>query len=205
MFQFALIAFFKFVGLKNKNTSSSKLYNISIQSVGSMQKTIKVIIQDEDGNIRDSQYFDDFLRQPSIQQQMLMYGDTLLDILTQESQLSPSMRLNRVLTGNPHADASRMIGSIAESLVVKLCNESKEANRELGKWARGGTQTTATLDSYIAVATGSQKTKTSFRQWYNPSDTQKDVIWIKKDDTDHQLLCVKKRGSWASESLRGYK
>ncbi|MEL4421767.1 hypothetical protein AAEH90_09270 [Shewanella algae] len=168
-----------------------------------MRKTIKVIIQDEDGNIRDSQYFDEFLRQPSIQQQMLMYGDTLLDILTQESQLSPSMGLNRVLTGNPHADASRMIGSIAESLVVKLCNESKEANRELGKWARGGTQTTATLDSYIAVATGSQKTKTSFRQWYNPSDTQKDVIWIKKDDTDHQLLCVKKRGSWASGKPAG--
>lgn len=168
-----------------------------------MRNTIKVVIQDEDGNIRDSQYFDDFLKKRTIQQQMLIHGDTLLDILTQESHLSPTMRLNRVLTDNPHADASRMMGSIAESLVVKLCNESKEANRELGRWARGGARSTATLDSFIAVATGSQKTKRSFSQWYNPSDTQKDVIWVKKDDTDHQLLCVKKRGSGFSGKPAG--
>lgn len=168
-----------------------------------MTNEIKVIVQDNNGVVKETQYYDEFMNNPSINFRIFMHGDTLLDILTQESLISPTMTLNRVLTANPHADASRMMGSIAEALVVKLCHESTEANRELGKWARGGNKATATLDSFIAVSTGSQNTKANYPQWYHPNDTQRDIIWVSKKDFSHQLLCVKKRGSYNSGKPAG--
>ena len=62
---------------------------------------------------------------------MSTYGSTLLDVLIEESYISEDLVLKHIFTGDAHADATRLIGSIAESLVVNLCNSYPEVNRTL--------------------------------------------------------------------------
>ncbi len=57
-------------------------------------------------------------------------------------------------------------------------------------FARSGVRPHKNLDNYIAIATGSMSTKRNFPQYYNPSDTQRDIIWVEKDNPENQLLCI---------------
>lgn len=151
---------------------------------------IKVVVEGSSGETRYSQSLSDFLKKPAIQVQMTIHGSTLLDVLIEESYIAEDLVLKQVLTGNAHADATRLIGSIAESLVVNMCNEYPDVNRTLGMYARFGQRVHEKLDDYVAVATGSMRTKSCFRQYYNPSDTQRDIVWVERDNTDNQLLCI---------------
>lgn len=124
-----------------------------------------------------------------------IFGSSLIDILLSESVIKlreddGKLIINRIHTGNPHADATRLIGGIAEVLVVKFCREHQEVNRRLGMYARGASRLGREMDNFIAIATGSQQTRQSYSRWYNPADTQRDIIWVKKDNLDSQLLCV---------------
>jgi hypothetical protein len=151
---------------------------------------VKVIVEGDSGEVRHSQSLSDFIKRPSIRLQMATYGSTLLDVLIEESYISEDLVLKQILTGNDHADATRLIGCIAESLVVNLCNEYPDVNRTLGMYGRFGARSHKKLDDYVAVATGSMRAKNHFRQHYNPSDTQRDIIWVEKDNTENQLLCI---------------
>ncbi|WP_312271552.1 hypothetical protein [Pseudomonas sp.] len=156
---------------------------------------VKVIVEGEGGEVKHSQVLSDYLRKPSIDLQIATYGNTLLDVLIEESYISEDLKLKQVLTGNAHADATRLIGSIAESLIVNVCNSTPEVNRTLGMYARFGQRPHKKLDDYVAVATGSMRAKNHFFQHYNPCDTQRDVIWVEKDDTSSQLLCISPNNS----------
>jgi hypothetical protein len=151
---------------------------------------IKVIVEGDGGEVRHSQALLEYLQMPSIELQMATHGGTLLDVLIEESYISQDLILKQILTGDPRADATRLIGSIAESLVVNLCNSSPEVNRTLGMYARFGQRPHKKLDDYVAVATGSMRTKHNYPQHYNPCDTQRDIIWVEKDNTENQLLCI---------------
>lgn len=151
---------------------------------------IKVIVEGERGEVKHSQGLSDYLRKPSIDLQMATYGSTLLDVLIEESYISEDLELKQIFTGDAHADATRLIGSIAESLVVNLCNSHPEVNRTLGMYARFGQRPHKKLDDYVAVATGSMRAKNEFPQHYNPCDTQRDIIWVERDNTENQLLCI---------------
>ena len=107
---------------------------------------------------------------------MAAHGSTLLDVLIEESYISEDLVLKHILTGDPHADATRLIGSIAESLVVNLCNSDPEINRRLGMYARFGQRPHKSLDAYVAVATGSMRAKNYYPLHYNPCDTQRGRI-----------------------------
>ncbi|HFG2057605.1 TPA: hypothetical protein ACGF4V_001848 [Vibrio cholerae] len=158
-------------------------------------ENIKVIVEGNNGDVLHSQYLSEFLQKPELQIQMATYGKTLLDVLLEESYISEDLVLKHIFTGNAHADATRLIGSIAESLVVNLCNTYPEVNRTLGMYARFGQRPHKSLDSYVAVATGSMRAKNYFRQHYNPSDTQRDIIWVEKDNSENQLLCIRSGSS----------
>lgn len=151
---------------------------------------IKIIVEDDNGETRYSQNYSEYLFKPSPEINMSTYGSTLLDVLVEESLINENLQLTQIFTGNAHADATRLIGSIAEALVVKACNDNPEVNRTLGRIARGGTRNSSSLDDFVAVATGSQNTKNYFPTFYNPCDTQRDIIWVKKDETQNQLLCL---------------
>lgn len=151
---------------------------------------VKIIVEDDDGETRYFQNYSEYLFKPSPEINMSTYGPTLLDVLVEESLINENLQLTQIFTGNAHADATRLIGSIAEALVVKACNDNPEVNRTLGRIARGGRRNSSSLDDFVAVATGSQNTKNYYPAYYNPSDTQRDIIWVKKDETQNQLLCL---------------
>lgn len=151
---------------------------------------IKVIVEGDGGEVRHSQALLEYLQKPAIELQMATHGGTLLDVLIEEAYISQDLVLKQILTSDPRADATRLIGSIAESLVVNLCNSSPEVNRTLGTYARFGQRPHKKLDDYVAVATGSMRTKNNYPQHYNPCDTQRDIIWVEKDNTENQLLCI---------------
>lgn len=168
------------------NSSSTRDYCLTIY----IPPNIKVVVEGDSGEVRHYQSLSEFLKKPSINLQTAAYGSTLLDVLIEESYISEDLVLKQILTGNAHADATRLIGCIAESLIVNLCNEYPEVNRTLGMYARFGARSHKKLDDYVAVATGSMRTKNNYRQHYNPSDTQRDIIWVEKDNTQNQLLCI---------------
>ncbi|WP_208457259.1 hypothetical protein [Burkholderia vietnamiensis] len=151
---------------------------------------VKIIVEDDSGKIRHSQSLSSYIQEPTIEIQAATYGSTLLDILVEESYISSDLQLNRIFTGNPEADATRLIGSIAECLVVDICHKHRDANRILGMHARFGSRPSPKLDEYVAVATGSMRAKRFYQQHYNPSDTQRDVIWVEKENSQNQLLCL---------------
>lgn len=156
---------------------------------------IKVIVEGESGEVKHSQTLADYFQRPSIDLQIATYGSTLLDVLIEESYISKDLVFKQVITGDAHADATRLIGSIAESLVVNLCNLYPEVNRTLGMYARFGQRPHKKLDDYVAVATGSMRTKNNYPQHYNPCDTQRDIIWVERDNTNNQLLCISPNNS----------
>lgn len=160
---------------------------------------IKVIVEDDSGEVRHVQSLADFLQKPSLQVQIATYGKTLLDTLVEESYISENLVLRQVLTGNAHADATRLIGSIAESLVVDYCSKDTYVNQTLAMYARSGLRQTQSLNNYVAVATGSMRTKRSYSQHYNPSDTQRDIIWVDKNNTENQLLCINKKNNLSAK------
>lgn len=167
--------------------------NLLIPNYGNFLCTpIKVLVTDAYGITKPfSNDYEDNCR---------LYGYSLIDILLRESEIklnknNSELIFSRIFTDNPHADATRLIGSIAEILVTKFCKEHQEVNRRLGMYARGASRLSREMDNFIAIATGAQQTRQSYPVWYNPSDTQRDIIWVKKDDLDSQLLCVKSRGN----------
>lgn len=82
--------------------------------------TVKVIVTDEKNVTKP--FSDDY------EIKCRIFGYSLIDILLEESAIKlsendGSVILNRIFTGNSHGDATRLMGSIAEILVTKFCNE----------------------------------------------------------------------------------
>jgi hypothetical protein len=151
---------------------------------------IEIAVMGRDGTVRIVQTYSDYLRNPNITMQCAIYGKSLVDILIEESYISSDLELKQILTNDPYADATRLIGNIAEALVVKYCNEFPDVNRTLARYARFGQRETKTLDNYMAIGTGLNKIKNMFPQHYQPNDTQRDIIWIDKKDNSKQLACI---------------
>ncbi|MFI3197156.1 MAG: hypothetical protein QX196_02420 [Methylococcaceae bacterium] len=155
-----------------------------------ISSNVKIVVLHDDGRIKHEQPYSDFLSTPNPHIQSAMYGNSLLDLLTTESYIDENLHLRQVLTGNTHADATRLIGNIAEALIVKYCNDYPEVNRTLATYARFGIREHKNMDNYVAIGTALQDTKSNYGQHYNPNDTQRDIIWIDKTDKENQLLCV---------------
>lgn len=107
-------------------------------------------------------------------------SNSLLDILTQEALITKDLELNYIITNNPNADVARIVGSLAEVLVVNYCKTKPVINRVLARYARFGERDNKTLDNYVAIGTGSKITQKEYPQHYQPHDTQRDVIWVDK-------------------------
>ncbi|MEY0729193.1 hypothetical protein AB7254_18405 [Providencia rettgeri] len=155
---------------------------------------LKVVALDPEENIIHKQNLSDYLIKPSIELAMNSHGACLLDVLTNEEYLALNSNgqicLKFVTSGNAHADATKLMGSIAEALIVQECNNSQEYNRELAKHARGGSRLSNFPDGFIAICTGSKLTKRHHLQHYSPNDTQRDIIWVDKQDNALQLNSI---------------
>lgn len=114
------------------------------------------------------------------------YGDELLGILTEELGLvsvnEDGLLRSKVIIVTSEEEVRgaimRILGKIAEALIVRNCHTDIYANRRWGQIARRGTVPHHTLDQYLAVGTGLETTRLNHYQKYRPNDPQRDVIWI---------------------------
>lgn len=132
-------------------------------------------------------------------------GADLLELLTHELGLvhvdeQGLLRHAIVLTPDPHVTVMRVLGRIAEALIVRECNRNPAANRNWAMRARRGKIAHPGLDKYKAVGTGLDTTRTLFPTKYSPNDTQRDIIWVHAGDLVSEL--VEKRQIGSSGAVR---
>lgn len=86
-----------------------------------------------------------------------------------------------ILQKNPKIGAMRLLGKVAEAVIVRNCIDDVQLNRDWLSKARKNHTTQRIADSFQAVGTGLHSTKVRFPHKYSPSDTQRDIIWINGD------------------------
>ncbi|KEI05963.1 hypothetical protein IG390_15205 [Clostridium phage CWou-2020b] len=84
----------------------------------------------------------------------------------------------------------RLLGKIAEAVVVKRCNEDCNQNRRWGLYARQGKRLHKSLDNFFAVGTGLLTTKNKYPQKYNFTDQHRDIIWLNKENPAEELCQI---------------
>ncbi len=126
-----------------------------------------------------------------------MYGEKLIDILDKELGLihvnEEGLLRHGILyisSDDPHPTVMRLLGKIAESIIVDECNKNIYLNRKWGMVARRGRRIYKSLDSFKAIGTGLKSTQNNYLTKYNPTDTQRDIIWINKENEKNELLQI---------------
>lgn len=115
--------------------------------------------------------------------------------------------LSTFFTNNQKTGAlSRILGYVAEGVVVRECNDNPTKNKVWANYARklkedsnrvtqplksiSYEQSLENPDDYIAIGTGFATTKTEYSHIYNPI-SDRDICWVNKYDDAKQLLTLK--------------
>lgn len=109
-------------------------------------------------------------------------GHSLLSILQNEtgSIYYEDNRLvfKQILSTNPNVSTMRILGKIAEAVLVRRCAEDETVNKHLFQIARRKIARTNTINRFKAIGTGLKTTQQYYPKRYSPSDTQRDIIWV---------------------------
>ena len=100
-----------------------------------------------------------------------------------------------ILITEDNRGSMRLLGRIAEALMVRRCAEDIDTNK---RWLRKGMMSAIhkrTAEKFHAVGTGLASTKKNHPHKYNPSDSQRDIIWI--DNKGNQAMMPSAR-DWNS-------
>lgn len=151
-----------------------------------MQPRLIVGLIDGDGKLLSSQPYDEFqygLRSKDIL--IPTRGNKLIQILQDEigniSYENNRFVLKEILYLNTKVTAMNLLGKIAEAVLVRRCQEDEELNKKLFQLARRKNSRAGTARRFKAIGTGLKSTKTNFSKRYNPSDPQRDIIWINEE------------------------
>lgn len=133
----------------------------------------------------------------------LVHGNTLFDILKDDLNLirydsTTDRFLPTFITyknrDEVEQDCMRMLGKIAEALIVKACHTDIHENRIWAKYARRGKRRGPELDDYIAIGTGLYSTlHGAYPTKYSPNDTQRDILWINKKAIPEEMTMIKSK------------
>ena len=83
-----------------------------------------------------------------------------------------------ILRTNPKISAMQLLGKVAEAVIVRNCTDDTQLNRIWLSIARKNRTLQKIANSFKAIGTGLHSTKDRYPQKYNPSDPQRDIIWI---------------------------
>jgi len=171
-----------------------------LQELNSARDEVVLAIKKADGDFKIIQTVKEWRGgKKSTEILALEFGESLIDLLHHELNLlsldeKGLLRLG-VLVINNEVDAHRygmkLIGSIAEALIVRSCNDEVLTNRRWAKYASRSLTYTHHFDRYKSIGTGLRSTELYHPTKYNPGDTQRDIIWVKKEDVISQLLMAK--------------
>ena len=92
-----------------------------------------------------------------------------------------------ILQTNPKIGAMRLLGKVAEAVIVRNCFDDARLNRAWISKARKNHTIQRVADNFHAIGTGLHSTKRRYPQKYSPSDPQRDIIWI-NDEGDCALV-----------------
>lgn len=145
------------------------------------------------------------------------HGYDLMSILTKELGLidvneEGFLYAKIIITPDPNVSVMRLLGKIAEAMVIEECLNNIEANRRWGMYARKGRRPHRSLDNFRAIGTGLNSTQRLYPTKYNASDPQRDVIWVNKGNEKEELLqitnntnCANSAGIQLKVSMDGFK
>ena len=129
---------------------------------------------------------------------MSPYGYELGEILIDDLNIirfEDNELIFSVLITEDNRGSMRLLGRMAEALMVRRCAEDIETNK---RWLRKGMMSAInkrTAEKFHAVGTGLASTKKNHPHKYNPSDSQRDIIWI--DNKGNQAMMPSAR-DWNS-------
>lgn len=88
---------------------------------------------------------------------------------------------------------ARLLGYLAEALIVRGCNNDLTENRKWANYARRCSQLTLDVpDKYIAVGTGLVVTRknSKLKHLYNKINSSRDICWVHKEYINQELLML---------------
>ena len=85
------------------------------------------------------------------------------------------------LSIDPKRAALRLLGKVAEAVIVRQCASDELINKKWLDIARRGYTRRETARQFMAIGTGLQSTKRMYPHKYNPSDSQRDINWMTKN------------------------
>lgn len=136
-----------------------------------------------DGKLLISQPLDEFLNgNRSIPILNAYTGRKLFDILVDDLGVirykDNKLALTTIIQLDTYNTAMRLLGKIAEAVIVRRCHEDENINKTWFSIARRKNAKSDTARRFQALGTGLMKTKDIWPQRYNPSDPQRDIIWV---------------------------
>lgn len=100
-----------------------------------------------------------------------------------------------------------LLGKIAEAVVVQRCHQNASVNELFIKYARRGNRKPSETfaSKYCAVGTGLLTTQKMFPKFWQPGDTQRDVVWvdISNPNPNKQMLLQQINSTLSSGSCAG--
>lgn len=153
-----------------------------------MQSDLIVGLVDGNGNLLFSQpYMDYQCGQRSREIIVPVRGGRLVEILQDDlgniSYENNVLVLKHIFVSNVNVTAMSLLGKIAEAVLVRRCQEDELLNKQLFQLARRKRAIIRTSQRFKAIGTGLKPTQTNYPKRYNPSDTQRDIIWVDQTGT----------------------
>ena len=142
-----------------------------------------VAITDGNGKIVFQQPYIDYIQgNRNIEIVSHTSGRKLFDILVDElgciKYEENKLVFKYIIENNINRSAMRLLGKIAEAIIVRDCRKDKAINKKWFSIARRKKAKQNTASCYTALGTGLLYTKNNYSTFYNPSDSQRDIIWV---------------------------
>lgn len=152
-----------------------------------------IAVKNGEGRIIAEQPYYEFLNgKKNIEILNYYTGQKLFDILYDELGMikyeENKLMIKVLLELNPMQTVMKILGKIAEAVIVRRCNEDEELNKKWLSIARGKKTKRKTADKFKAVGTGLKSTQQLYPNIYNPFDTQRDVVWV---DNNGMMAIIK--------------
>ena len=135
------------------------------------------------GKLLIAQPLDEFLNgEKSLPILNIYTGKKLFDILVDDLGVihykDNKLALTTIFQLDTYNTAMRLLGKISEAVIVRRCHEDETINQKWFSIARRKRAKSDTALKFQALGTGLEKTKNIWPYRYNPSDSQRDIIWI---------------------------
>lgn len=142
-----------------------------------------VAVEDGDGRILSKQPYREYVQgNRNIEITSYTSGRKLFDILVDELGYiryeENRFAFKYIIESNINRSAMRLLGKIAEAIIVMDCREDEDINKKWFSIARRKRAKRSTASRYIALGTGLLYTKNNYSTFYNPSEPQRDIIWV---------------------------